>query len=259
MGRIFRTALFGGFRKKEVIEYLDGLSRERDREKEIHDEQIVKLEQTVVELKNKLSDTEKSQLGIISELENLRQTKDSLHEKIEAIDSSKDALLVELSRVQARCLELEQQNSALSSRVLDFDDERRSLEVDAEEQRKEFEENRRELESRIFDLEAEIVEGLEHRAASQSGTERAYRGVQEISGSIADIYGENEHLALQDLKVRLEDIIGEINRLVKCETPEPAKAARPVAVPVRPPVKRGDARLGSLGDILRHVRGNAGK
>ena len=251
MGKVFKTVVFGGFKKREVIEYLDGLSQKQKADETRFAGDTLMLETEASELRAKLADAEAARSGLEAGLAaqaeahgaKLAEVRDGLdatlgeqtvlRRTIEQLREEKAALLQEKAAFAA-------ENERLRSRILDFDDERRVFEAGRQSFEEEMAEQRRELESRIFDLEAEVLEGLE---------QKAWVGHRQNEDEAADFEASAEH---EDAAIAVKAAAPRrpAGRIVVRRRGQPAP---------EPKAEQTRGRLGSVRDILQFVRKKDGE
>lgn len=231
MGKVFKTAVFGGFRKQEVIGYLDTLSQEKKRDNDRYEAEIALLEKQVEDLKGQLLRAEEARsrthadmaaLKAETEQESARQEA-LLREQKQQAEAERQALAREKAGVETEKAALlrdkqalSEQNAALSSRVLDFDDERRVFEAEKQRLENEIAEQRRELENRIFDLEAEVLENLEKSVdiRERTGLERARHSIWDLARSLTEGELKSDLAGLGELKGQTEKILTHVRELI---------------------------------------------
>ena len=244
MGKVFKTVVFGGFKKWEVIEYLDGLSKKQKADETRFAEETLALENQLAELKAKLEESEARCLELDVRLDAQTQAYNTaaagldaelaeVREGLEATLGEQTVLRSELEGLRAERAALSEENAQMRSRILHFDDERSAFEGDAAEQRSQ-------LERRVFDLEAEALEALAQKAASER--------------------------QLADCQLAERRQTEAVEAVIEQPTVEQPAAERPsgrivvrrrgqaVAQPEHAPEQAG-GRLNSVRDILRFVRG----
>ena len=187
MGNVFKTAVFGGFRKKDVIGYLEELGTEKQRQAENSDAVLAQLQQQMAASAGRLAAAEETAANLRS-----------------ALMAKKE----ELERLERQCRQLQQENACLR------------------------ESNARLEAERTLQQAQEQNSALQEKLAEDAGEVR-----QDAAAAI------DEGL-LHDLRQRLEEIIGELERLLSVPESKRSDCAKTTAT-----------KLGSVKDILLCVRG----
>ena len=242
MGKVFKTVVFGGFKKWEVIEYLDGLSKKQKADETRFAEEALALENQLAELKAKLEESEARCLELDGRLDAQTQAYNTaaadldaelieVREGLEATLGEQAVLRSELEGLRAERAALSEENAQMRSRILHFDDERSAFEGDAAEQRSQ-------LERRVFDLEAEALEALAQKAASERQLAERRQAEEAVI----------EQPAVEQPAVEQPAAERPTGRIVV------RRRGQAVAQPEHTPEQAG-GRLNSVRDILRFVRG----
>jgi len=187
MGNVFKTAVFGGFRKKDVIGYLEELGAEKQRQTENSDAVVEQLQQQMADHARQLAAAEETAANLRS-----------------ALMAKKE----ELGRLEQQCRQLQQENACL-----------------------------RESNARLEAAQT-LQQAQEQNSALQ---EKLAADADEVRQGAATAIDEG---LLHDLRQRLEEIIGELERLLSVPESKRSDCAKTTAT-----------KLGSVKDILLCVRG----
>ena len=263
MGKAFRTALFGGFRKKDVIEYLEALNGPAGFDGTLSAknaaEDAAALKERIEELENEKQEREQELSDLRRQLEETvggRAEDQSLH------DAASQALRQELERSEQAAQEQRQSHAALEQ---EYERQLEALRSEADAQRIRAEGLEKEvqaLQSRPAGLDEQRIAALERqwqekfRALCETD-----RRAQELTLAIrcegAQRAGYDESLRraerlLEDFRQELACMVGEIERLTRQLTALPDDGGR----------RQGGEKLSSPDDILhrvsspRGIRGN---
>lgn len=136
MAKILKSTLIGGFRKKDVIEYLEELNLERQQEQAQHDREHRALSDSNAELHTRLEAMQTELDGVLQEA---------------------DDLLEELTESRERTAALEQEKQTAADRITDLERQVEELESQAAEAGA--------LRDRVAALEADLAARTEHLQA----------------------------------------------------------------------------------------------
>ncbi len=239
MGKAFRTALFGGFRKKDVIEYLEALSGPADFD------------------------------GTLSAKNAAAEDGARLKERVEELEREKQEREQELSELRARLEEAEggraedqslqaaeEQRQAHAAAVQEYESEIQALQSLLQQQRLRAEELEKEvqaLQSHPAGLDEQRIAALERQWQEKfHALCETNRRAQELTlairceGAQRVDYDESLRRAermLDDFRQELAGMIGEIERLTRQLTAVPEDGGR----------RQGGEKLSSPDDILHRV------
>lgn len=183
MAKILKSTLIGGFRKKDVIEYLEELNLERQKEQAQQEKEQQALADTIAELHGRLEEretalqeAEAAAASLQTELEQAAAEQEILNGKLEtaaaALEESKAALEQQLADRQALQAGLEEKEAALAQL------EARNAQRETAEQ---------ELRDRLAASEAE-------RAALQNNLQTLAAQLSRLEADKQELTAENEKL-----------------------------------------------------------------
>ncbi len=243
MGKVFRTSAFGGFKKKDVITYLESLAKEKLSRSADADSEIVRLEKQGIELEQKL---------------------EASHETIENLRSALKASTAEKHELEARAAALEREKNALSASVLKLEEEKQAL---TDEAAQAAEAQAREMKAKEYlqGMPDEAAGLAAMRSAAEAGLMAAKQSVSDYQrkqarGYHAGVYDtvridieskDDTELRLDDLLRQLEDIIAEIGRIIRNPV---ERGWEDGAHTKEETLGKAAIKLGSVRDILECVR-----
>ena len=191
MAKILKSTLIGGFRKKDVIEYLEELNLERQKEQAEQAKENQALADTIAEQHARLQNQEEILAETQADLEAARSEAEVLTGKLEtaaaALEESKTALEQQLTARQALENELEEKTACIAG----LEETNIGLEARAAE-----------LAEKVAALE-QAESALRDRLAAAEGDRAAQQtNLQAMAARLSELEAEKEALTQENEKLR---------------------------------------------------------
>lgn len=228
MGMLFKTSVFGGFRKREVIEYIEKLKSDCARETQDLRDDLARLEREEKNADQRILEKEERITQLEEELEQARQQQEALQQAAEAAQSDAAAARVQAETVQKEYSELKEYIADIELSAY-----KRAREVQEEAARH----------------AQEVTKTIQTAGAVMSPVAEEAREKAELAEE-----------AFTGFKSRIDSITQEIDELVKAMNAIEERSRQVARPPVLPPQMRdsqpeaGGPRLRSIQEILDRVK-----